>query len=145
MEHVSVFRLEAADASIPWPERGSAEAALCDREGWERRTIPVMDDGKPTTMEAMCRGELAVSRMLGGEEGFAISLASTGWRISSGGRVFARCEAAMVVAEGMMAACGGWADAQHGDYTDAQRHAVIALTDAAEWRGEILLDRVYPR
>lgn len=144
-EHVAVIGLEAADPTIPWPARGSAEKVLCEREGWERRTIPVVNDGVQTTVEAMVRGELAVNLMMGGEEGFAICLASTGWRISSGGRVYATCTAAMCVAEEMMEACAGWEGAQRGGYTAAMRCAVIAATDAAERRGEILLDRVYPR
>ena len=148
--HVAFFGLERADPTIPWPERGSAEKELCERDGWERRTIPVMWNGKPSTMEAMCKGELAVNRMLSEEqgeyeEGFAICLASTGWRISAGGRVYVSCSAAMDVAEAMLEACQDWESAQHSPYSDAQRRVVLAFTDAAEQRGEILLDRVYPK
>lgn len=145
MDHVATFALEIADPSIPWPERGSAEKELCERAGWARRTIPVVNDGKPIKVESMCRGELAVNLMLGGEEGFAICLSRSGWRISSGGRVFATCAAAMVVADGMLAACSGWDACPTHGYSEYQRDVLIALTDAAELRGEILLDRVYPR
>lgn len=144
MEHIASFGLEAADPTIPWPERGSAETVLCERDGWERRTIPIVDDGVETTAEAMVRGELAVNLMLGGEEGFAICLANSGWRISTGGRVYARCADAMEVVEQMLTV-SGWSDAPALGYTDAQRRVLIAATDEVERRGGVMLDRVYPR
>lgn len=141
---VAMFGLSVADPSIPWPARGSAETQLCERDGWERRTIPVVNAGRRTTMKAMCRGELAVNRMLGGDEGFAISLAHNGYRISYGGRVFARCADAMVAAEALQAACGGWAEIDASGFSQAQINAMCSVIEAAERRGEILLDRVYP-
>jgi hypothetical protein len=143
--HIASFGLTEADPSIPWQARGSAEKELSERPGWVRRTIPVVNDGAPGTAVAMVRGELAVNHMLGGDEGFTVCLSGTGWRISSGGRVFARSADAMEVAEKMLAACSGWAACQLNDYTDAQRQIVIAAVDTVERRGGILLDRVYPR
>lgn len=142
---LQLVRLIIADPSIELPGRGSAETALCDRPGWDRRVIPVLDDGKPSIMEAMRRGELAVNRMLRGDEGFAICLAATGWRISYGGRVFARCSDAMIAAEAMMEAHHNWTACQDYPFTDAQVLALKTIMEAAERRGEILLDQVWPR
>src|SRR5438128_2106644 len=139
-----VFKMTAADPTIPWPARGSAEKALCDRPGWDRRTIPVIDGGAPSIMEAMCCGELAVNLMLRDDEGFAICIAATGWRISYGGRVFARCADAMVAAEAMMEAAPNWALCQTRPFTDAQALTLKSIMEAAERRGEILLDQVWP-
>jgi hypothetical protein len=143
--HIASFGLTEADPSIPWPARGSAEKELSERPGWVRRAIPVVNDGVPSTTDAMVRGELAVNHMLGGDEGFTICLSGTGWRISTGGRVFARSVDAMDVAEKMLAACSGWAACPASGYTDAQRQVLNAAVDAVERRGGILLDRVYPR
>ena len=141
---VALFGLQAADPTIPWPARGSAETALCERPGWERRTIPVLDAGCPSTMEAMCRGELAVNRMLGGDEGFAVCLAASGFRLSCGGRVFARCADAMAAAEAMMQAAAGWCDVPASGYGPVRGEAIRRVMEAAERRGEIMLDRVFP-
>lgn len=144
-EQAATFALTFADPAVPWPPRGSAETALCAREGWERRTIPVRDLGRPSTMEAMCRGELAVNRMLGEDEGFAICLAASGCRLSYGGRVFARCADAMAAAEAMMEAASGWARVEAtGCYSVEQGAALARITLAAVARGEILLDKVFP-
>jgi hypothetical protein len=142
--NIALFILSAADASIPWPARGSAEKTLCDRTGWERRTIATQRRGEPIQIEAMCRGELAVNQMLDGDEGFAICLSATGFRLSCNGCVFARCADAMASAEAMMEACSDWGVAQRNGYTDAQCEAFRAIVKAAERRGEIMLDRVYP-
>ena len=138
-----ILLFEIPDQTIPWPERGSAEKQLCERAGWERRQIPTVSRGEPIIMEAMCRGELAVNRMLD-DEGFAICLSGTGWRISSGGRVYARCADAMAVAEAMMVGCDNWSQGQERGYTASQRAVVLTLTDEAEKNGQILLNRVYP-
>jgi hypothetical protein len=145
MEQVASFGLEIADPTIPWPKRGSAERELTERDGWERRIIPVVNDGVPSTIESMCRGELSVNLMQGGKEGFAISLASTGYRLSCGGRVFVSCAAAMAVAEAMLAATPEWDAVQPLGYNATQRAALIAASNVAERRGEVMLDRVYPK
>jgi hypothetical protein len=143
-DRVMLIPLRAADPLIQWPARGGAETELCGRDGWERREIPTVDGGRAATMAAMCRGELAVNRMLGGDEGFAISLAASGFRISFGGAVFARSTDAMVAAEAMLAACGDWTSCETADFGDHHRQALRAIIKAAERRGEIMLDRVYP-
>lgn len=145
-DFATVIRLGVADPTIPWPERGSAETTLCYREGWELRTIPTVSDGVATTVEAMCFrfGELAVNHMMGGDEGFAICVADTGYRISCDGGVFARCVDAMVAAEAMMAGAANWGSVQARGFTDNQRRVGAAIFDAATRRGEILLDRIYP-
>ncbi|BCH33156.1 hypothetical protein MesoLjLc_50860 [Mesorhizobium sp. L-8-10] len=143
-DHIAIIGLKFADQSIPWPERGSAETVLCDRPGWERHTIPVVSRGPETSVEAMCRGELAVHLMLGGDEGFAISLANGGWRISYGGSVFARCADAMAAAEAMMEASSDWSACPKVGFSAAQCEALRAIIEKAERRGEIMLDRVYP-
>ncbi len=142
MQTVALFK---ADHTIKWPDRGSAERSLCSRDGWEMRVIPVIDNGQPSTMETMCRDELAVNLMLGGDEGFAISLAVSGFRISYGGRVFARCADAMVAAEAMMASTTDWTSCEAHGYSKAQIAALKAVMEAAERRGEIMLDKVYPQ
>ncbi len=142
--NTAVLGLSPADPSIPWAPRGSAETALCERDGWERRQIRTVDCGKPTTMPAMVRESLAVNRMLHGDEGFAICLSATGCRISYGGSVFARCAAAMAAAEAMLSSCSDWDSVQTRGYTDAQRRALQTIIEAAEQRGEILLDKVFP-
>lgn len=91
----------------------------------------------------MCRGELAVNLMMD-DEGFAISLANTGWRISYSGSVFARCSDAMHAAEAMMAGHPDWAAAQSRGFDDKHRRVLKEIIGAAEKRGEIMLDRVYP-
>ncbi len=91
----------------------------------------------------MCFGQLAVNVMLEGE-GFAICLADTGWRISYGGAVFATCVAAMAAAEAMLSACPVWTNARECGFTEQQREALRLIVSAAEQRGEVLLDRVYP-
>jgi hypothetical protein len=139
-----VFGLGFADPSIPWPARGSAEKELCERDGWERRTIPTIDRGAPSSVEAMCRGQFAVNRMLGGDEGFAISLSASGYRLSYGGCVFARCADAMVAVEALMAAHEDWTQAEREGLSDAHRSAMRTTIKASERRGEIMLDRVYP-
>lgn len=139
-----IVMLEVADQTIPWPERGAAEKQLSERPGWDRRQIPTVSRGKAITIEAMCCGDLAVNLMLDGDEGFAISLAATGWRISHGGRVYARCGDAMTVAEQMMAQADGWVEAETGGYTDHHCAVLKRLTDEAERAGRVLLDRVYP-
>lgn len=142
-EHAVLMGLQVADPSIPWPARGSGGRELIDRKGWERRTIPVMDRGKPSTAEAMCRGELAVNVMLEGE-GFAICLATGGFRISYGGRVFARCEDAMVAAEAMMMANESWERIRLHGFSQFQASFLSGIMMAAEQRGQILIDRIYP-
>ncbi len=143
-DHVALLGLSVADPSIPWPPRGSGETRLVDREGWEFRVIPATIRGKPATLEAMCRGELAVNVMIEGE-GFAICVASTGWRISHSGRVFARCVDAMRAAEAMMDGDDEWSAIQSRDnFTPRQLALGKAITGEAERRGEILLDRVFP-
>ena len=138
------FGLTFADMSISWPARGRAEKDLKDRDGWEKRTIPTICKGKPSTVEAMCCGDLAVNHMLGEEEGFAISLANSGFRISFGGRVFAKSTDCMMAAESMLEACQDWPRCEVYGYTEKQRNVLRTVMEAAERRGEILLDRVYP-
>lgn len=136
--------LSIADPTIDWPIRGSAETTLCERKGWDRRIIPVKENGNPTTMEAMCKSDLAVNRMLGGDEGFAISISSSGHRISYGGAVFARCGDAMAAAEEMLKKSKTWSNIQTNGFSPQQRHILETIINAAERNGEILLDRIYP-
>ena len=138
------IRAQFADPTIPWPERGSAEKELCYKEGWERRIIQTTSQGEPTTIEAMCKGSLAVNLMLGEDEGFAISLADSGWRISYNGSVFAKCADAMAAAESMMMQCEDWRSVQFVGFTAQHKVALKTIIEDAEKRGEILLDRVYP-
>lgn len=143
-DHVVTIGVSFADPSIPWPQRGSGETSLCEREGWTRQSIPVTIRGDLTTMEAMVNGQLAVNVMIE-DVGFAISLAETGWRMSYYGRVFARCADAMVAAEAMMRENQSWHETiERGHYSDEQIRIIKRITDAAEQRGEILLDRVFP-
>ena len=142
-DHVVLMGLKVADPTISWPPRGSGGTELVERAGWERRTIPVVRDGKPTTMEAMCRGELAVNVMAEGE-GFAICLSSSGYRISHGGRVFAQCVDAMVAAEAMMMFKAPWERVLTHGFSPGQADFLGGIMDAAEQRGQILLDRVFP-
>lgn len=142
-EQFATIGLTAADQSIPWPKRGEAEKALCEREGWERRQIPAQRLGQPVTIEAMCCGELAVNLMMD-DEGFAISLARTGWRISYGGSVFARCADAMLAAETMMTEHTDWSAVQSQGFDDKHRRVLKVIIEEAEKRGEIMLDRVFP-
>lgn len=94
-------------------------------------------------MGAMCRDPLAVNVMAEGE-GFAICLSATGYRISYGGRVFARCVDAMVAAEAMLCADLDWAAVPKSGLTPRQRSSLKAIFEGAEVRGEILLDRIFP-
>lgn len=143
-DHVATFGLLLADNNVPWPERGSGGRSLTRRDGWERRTIPVMKRSVPSTMEAMCRGDLAVNVMLEGE-GFAICLAASGYRLSYSGRVFAHCDAAMNAAEEMAAGTDRpWVAVQSQGLTARQRELLKTTTDDAEARGDILLDMVFP-
>lgn len=142
-EQFAAFGATYADPRIPWPKRGSAERVLSSRAGWSVQTIPTVVKGKPATIEAAVHSVLAVHRMVDGE-GFAISLASNGFRISYGGAVFARCGDAMVAAETMLAGSAGWTRVPDVGFTDKQREALRVIIDAATQRGEILLDRVYP-
>lgn len=131
------------EEAIPWPSLAGVTRELDERPGWVRRTIPVQIRGKPSTMEAMCRGELAVNAMLGDDLGFAISSSAAGFRLSCGGRVFARCADAMIAAEAMMAA-GFRGSYERPGFTAVQAAALKTIWEAAERRGEILRDRVFP-
>lgn len=142
-EQVAMFGLKFADPSIEWPKRGDAEKELCERYGWTRRIIPSLRRGQPVTIEAMCSGELAVNVMMD-DEGFAISLADSGWRISYNGGVFARCADAMRAAEAMMAECADWTSVQSRGFSDEHRSVLKRIIEAAEKRGEIMLTRVFP-
>ena len=136
--------LSIADPTIPWPKPGSADLDISDREGWERRFIPAMADGFRIEIEAMVRGELAVNRMIE-DEGFAICLADSGWRISYGGRVFARCQDAMRAAEEMMQWHKRWFTLRRQAFTAEQIQVLRDVMEPAERRGEILMHRVFPR
>lgn len=143
-EQFASVGISAADPSIPWPKRGTGGRELTDRAGWERRTIPVLMAGEAGEIEAMCRGELAANVMAEGE-GFAISLASCGLRLSYGGRVFARCDDAMVAAEAMMMCKEPWESVRaSGRYTPFQAEFLRGIMEAAERCGQILLDQVFP-
>jgi len=87
--------------------------------------------------------ELAVNVMLEGE-GFAICLAHSGYRISYGGRVFARCEDAMRAAELMAASSSDWSICEVAPFNADQLDALRNIMRDAERRGEILIDRVFP-
>lgn len=143
MTQFTMFGVEFADPTIPWPERGSGGRELTARAGWERQTISTMIRGEPAQIEAMCREPLAVNVMVEGE-GFAICLAASGWRISFGGRVFARCDDAMRAAEALMVADQAWSAVPRSDFSQHQIATLKAIVEAAERRGEILLDRVFP-
>lgn len=139
----AILGVMLAEQSIPWPKRGEAEKELCEREGWSLQEIPSMRLGQPVMIEAMCRGQLAVNHMMD-DEGFAISLSESGWRISYGGRVFARCGDAMQAAEAMMAEPIDWNIIESRGFNDDHRRILKAILEDAEKRGEIMLDRVFP-
>lgn len=141
---IGVFGYEPADDSITWPARGSAERLLSERPGWERRCIRVVDAGRECSMEAMCHGDLAVNLMLGDDEGFAICLSASGFRISSGGRVFARCQDAMRAAEELAETRDDWSDCEFHRYSQEQANVLLQIMSTAERWGEIMLDRVFP-
>jgi len=143
-DHFAVIRMQKADPTINWPKLGSAETKLCERDGWHRCDIPVLTvDGK-THIESMTRGQLAVHLMLGEDEGFAIALSDTGWRISYGGSVFARCNDAMVAAEAMLENCPDWIEVRRRGFNDHHRQVLKEIITAAEKRGEIMPLRVFP-
>lgn len=141
-DHIVLLGLSYADPSVPWAERGSAETSLTERPGWDARMIPVIVRGQVSSMKAMCNGELAVNRMIE-HEGFAISVAATGFRISYDGGVFARCDEAMIAVEAMLR-CSGWIFCQTEGFTPAQGAALRDAIEAAKRRGAILIDPVYP-
>lgn len=143
---IAVFGMSLADQRKPWPKRGTASRDLVEREGWRRETIVVPTKDGNQAIEAMVHlsGTLAVHPMVGGDEGFATSLAVGGLRLSCGGSVFLSCDAAMDTAEKMDAAREDWPlIALHG-FNAGQKRTLADLIEAAEWRGEILLDRVWP-
>ncbi len=142
-DNYAFIGVTVADPSIAWPKRGEAEKHFCERDGWEFRKIPSVSRGRPIKIDAMCNGVLAVNIMID-DEGFAISLASTGFRISYGGSVFARCDDAMQAAETMMAEHPDWESIQSRGVNDMHRSVLRGIIKAAEKRGEIMLDRVYP-
>ncbi len=74
---------------------------------WETKPITVSTIEGPMEIEARCRGQLAVHPMLR-ERGHCISLASAGLRMSWRWRVFATEEAAIAVADEMLATGRDW-------------------------------------
>lgn len=138
-----MLRFSFADPNVPRADRGSAEPDLSERAGWERRHIPTRIRGQMSMIEAMCNGELAVNKMVE-SEGFAISLANTGFRISYDGAVFARSADAMSAAEMLMSRCRDWICCQTARFTDAQRESLREVIKMAERDGAILIDKVYP-
>ncbi len=131
---------------IPSPSPAEIDTELVDRQGWERRLIPVIAYGHPTTMVAMCRGMLAVNKMLGNHDaGFATSLSATGFRLSIGGRVFARSMDAMIASERLLELRDDWETIEaRRSWSAAQRRDFEQVILDAEQRGQILWDRVFP-
>ncbi len=93
-DHTVLIGLKVADPSIAWP---IAEEHLAERTGWALRQITISTRQGDIIAEAMCAGDFSVHRMHN-DPGFAIAATSNGLRVSSGGRVFARCKDAMAMA-----------------------------------------------
>lgn len=141
MVYTLVAMKRASD--VVWP---TAEAHLCEREGWVRGTILPDLIGPEYVVDAMISGGLAVHRMIGkdGEEwtldeGWTISTIN-GLRITCGGRVFATCNAALKVAEQMGTQDPAWIEwtEKRARLSDGHREKLCMLFEGAEADGEIL-------
>lgn len=132
----------------------SLRNGLITRPGWEYKGFyGICANNISCWVDAVYNGHLSVHRMLSWEstadktvydEGFAIS--QGGLRISSGGRVYSTCEAAMDVADAMKSASLEWNKffiAGRSFNPDAVS-LMIQMTDKAEREGKILKGRVSP-
>lgn len=125
------------------------------RKGWELDELHVPCRAGHIWVEVVHRGQFAVHRMVSSEstvtntvydDGFAISLYENGYRISSGGRVFATSFDAMDIAERMEEAAKDWIRF-FKEGIRFNRSAVVAMNaevDIAESQGKILPIRVLP-
>jgi hypothetical protein len=142
---IASFGLQVADPTITWPQQ--SESALCEPSaGWTKDAVALSTSkAKPVVVDALCYGELCVHRMVD-DEGFTITTKANGLRIFSRGRIFARCQDAMAMAEYMTTLYSGWTE-HTGGVRNVPSNVGAEFTkahDEAERRGEILRDMVFP-
>jgi hypothetical protein len=107
--------------------------------------MPVTEYGRPSSIKAMhLEGSVwAVNPMIR-DIGFATSLVKTGFRLSHGGRVFAKCEDAMRFVEELEKSGIDWESVKNRGFYSEALAVFKPLIEQAEQRGQILIDRVYP-
>jgi hypothetical protein len=140
----AVIGLIAVDPTAPFAR--TADPALLPREGWDGPVEINLDTSfGRVAVPAMIKGELAVHNLVR-DKGWTITVIQYGQRIHFGGRVFARADDAMAMAERMMSAHARWRDFFDHTAPDIPmqvREAINGEYQAAERRGEILRDRVF--
>jgi hypothetical protein len=107
------------------------------RIGWNRMPLTISTIKGPVEIDAHHYGTLAVHRMYG-DEGWCISYAPKGLRMSSDGRVFVTCEAAMAMVEQLYPLTNDWASFFDNPTPDHLRHAFNDAHDKADERGDFL-------
>lgn len=141
---IAIVGLALADSGAKFAT--AADPVLHERQGWAGPVeIKIDTKNGPVGVQAMTNGELAVHK-LDRDDGWTITYIELGLRIHFGGRVFARSDGAMRMAELMLAVCPSWKgifDESVPDVLRAARATVSKAYTEAEERGEILRDLVF--
>jgi hypothetical protein len=146
-DKITTFGVVALPSCITF---GEMDNILHDRAGWFRDTLTVPSTTGPREVDAIFDGKgLAVHRMIvedGYGDGFCISDAESGLRLSYGGRVFASSDYAAKMAEDFFDVMFDLAYCARIGSTLAEqsRETMRKAHEAAERRGETLSTLVYP-
>ena len=123
-----------------WTDFDPSEVS--DFPRWIRGKATQSTPDGPKESDAMLRGGIAVHRMLGGMNGWCISLTKTGYRLACGGLVFSSQRSAMVFVDEMFDAIPDWVSVDDACAPHA-KDMFIHLHDKGRAEGIFLKDLVY--